>query len=112
MHHAFDAMRDGRGVRREEARIETLDAAGWRDGARNQEQAGRIGQEARIRKRFPGTFELWRRAFGPAPETEAGFLAGLADRGNRERLRARGYRLRAALEQIGFELRRDRRRHR
>ena len=46
-----------------------------------------------------------------AAETEAGFLAGLADRGNRQRARARGGDLRTALQQIGLQRFRDRRRH-
>ena len=43
-----------------------------------------------------------------AAEAEPGFLAGLADRGDRERARAGRYDLRAALEQIGLELGGDR----
>jgi hypothetical protein len=44
MHHAFDSMRDGRGIGGEEARVETADAAGRGDRARNQEQPGRVRQ--------------------------------------------------------------------
>src|SRR6266699_755297 len=99
MDHALDAMGDRGRVRGEESRIETLDAAGRGDGARDQEQAGRIGQEACIRERLPWTVKLWtvklwtiklwtvklwtiklrRGAVGVAAEAEAGFLAGLAD---------------------------------
>src|SRR3954454_20637234 len=85
MDHALDAVGDRGGIRREEARIEALDAAGRGDGARDQEQAGGIGQEACIGKRLPGALELGRRTFGLAPEAEAGFFAGLADRGNCKR---------------------------
>ena len=108
MDHALDAVGDGGSVRREEAGIEAPDAAGRGDRARDQEQAGRIGQQAGIGKRLPGAFEFWRRAVDLAAEAEPGFLAGLADRGDRQRARARRRDLRAALEQIGFELLGDR----
>lgn len=78
--------------------------------ARDQEQAGGIRQQSRIRKRLPGAGKLRRLALVLTPEAETGFLAGLADRGDRKRFCTRGFRLRAALEQIGLKLRRDRRR--
>src|SRR3954471_11329326 len=107
MDHAFDAMGDAGSVCREEARIETADAAGRGDRARDQEQAGRVGQQACFRERFPGSLEL-RGLVDLAAEAEPGFLAGLADRSNRERTRSRWRDLRTALEQVGLELRRNR----
>ena len=44
-----------------------------------------IGQEACIRERLPRTLKLRHSAAGFAAEAEAGFLAGLADRRDRER---------------------------
>jgi hypothetical protein len=102
MDHAFNAMGDAGSIRREEAGIEAADAAGRGDRARDQEQAGRIGQQARFRERLPGAFEF-HGLVDLAAEAEPGFLAGLADRGDRERTRPGSYDLRAALEQIGLE---------
>ena len=89
MDHALDAMGDGGGIRGEEARVEAPDAAGRGDRARDQEQAGRIGQKAGIRERLPGAVELGRLAVGFAAEAKPGLLAGLADRGDRRATCAR-----------------------
>jgi len=85
MDHTLDAMGDRGGIRGEEAGVEALDAAGRGDGARDQEQARGVGQQARISEWLPRAFEPGR-ALGLAPEAEAGLLAGFADRGDRERL--------------------------
>ncbi len=85
MDHALDAVGDRGGIRREEARVEALDAAGRGDRACDQEQAGRVGQQARIRERLPVAVELSRLTLGLAPEAKAGLLAGLVDRGDGER---------------------------
>src|SRR4029077_1943734 len=70
----------------------------------------------RLSKRLPGAVELSLDlslgAIALAPQAEAGLLAGFADRGDRKRFRARGLDLRAALQQVRFELPWDRRRHR
>lgn len=58
MHHALDAMGDGGSIRGEETGVEAADPAGRGDGARDQEQAGGIGQQPRIRERLPGAREL------------------------------------------------------
>ena len=55
MDDTLDTMGDRRSIGREEAGVIPPDAAGRGDRARNQEQAGWIGQEARFRKRRPGT---------------------------------------------------------
>src|SRR5947209_4203107 len=60
MDHALDPMGDGGGVRGEEAGIEAPHTARRGERARDQEQSGRIGQEAGIGKRLPRAFELWR----------------------------------------------------
>src|SRR3954451_3669348 len=86
MDHALDAVGDRGSIRGEETRVEALDAAGRGDGARDQEQAGGIGQEACVCKRLPGALELGRFALSFAPEAEAGLLAGFPDRGNCKRL--------------------------
>ena len=83
MDHALDAVRDGRRIGGEEARIKTANAAGRGDRARDQEQTGGIGQQTRFRKRFPGAVELGG-FFDLAAEAETGLLAGLADCGNGE----------------------------
>ena len=48
MDHAFDAVGDGGGIGGEEPGIEAADAAGRGDRARDQEQAGGIGQQAGV----------------------------------------------------------------
>ncbi len=96
-------MGDGGGVRGEEPRVEAPDPAGRGDRARDQEQPGRIGQEASIGKRLPRAGQCRHRAIDLAPETKTGFLAGLADRGDRERTRARWRDLRAALQEVCFK---------
>src|SRR5882724_10411773 len=106
MDHAFDAMGDAGCIGGEEARIETADTAGRGDRARDQEEAGWSGQQACFRKRLTGAFELLG-LFNLAAEAEPGFLAGLADGGDRERTRPGSYNLRAALEQVGLEFGRD-----
>ncbi len=108
MDHAFDAMGDAGSICGEEARVEAADAAGRGDRARDQEQVGRIGQQARFRERLPGAVEFYG-FFNLAAEAETGFLAGFADRGDRERPRAGRCDLRATLEQVGFELSGNRR---
>src|SRR4030088_1509195 len=67
---------------------------------RDQKQAGRVGQEAGIGERLPGALQRRRHAVALAAEAKAGFLAGLADRGDRQRTRPRGCDLRTALEQV------------
>ncbi|OOQ90454.1 hypothetical protein PEBR_04025 [Penicillium brasilianum] len=101
-------MRDGRGIGGEEAGVEAADAARRGDRACDQEQARRIGQQARVGERRPRTVELGL-LLDLAAEAEPGLFTGFADRGIGERARAAGRDLRAALQQIGFELRRDRR---
>ena len=90
-------MGDRRGVRGEEPGIEPPHAAGRGDRARNQEQPGRVGQQAGLAKRLPGAFERGRGAIALASEAKAGFLAGLADRGDRQRARPRRRDLRDCL---------------
>jgi len=107
MNHALDAMGNRGGIGGEEAGVEAADAAGRGDRPRNQEQARRIGQQACIRERRPGAFQLDRLVY-LAAEAEAGFLAGFADRCYRKRTRARSYDFGAALEQISFEFLGDR----
>ena len=109
MDHAFDMMGDGGGIGGEKPCIEPPHPARWGDRAGNQEQAGGVGQQPGIGKRFPRAFEGGSNAIALAAETEPGFLAGLADRRDRQRACARRRDLRTALEQIGFELFRDRR---
>ena len=111
MDHALDAMGDGGGIGGEEPGIEAADAAGRRDRARNQKQSGRIGQQAGLGKRLPCAFQGRRGAIALASEAEPGFFAGLADRGDRQRARARRRDLRAALEQVVFKRFRDWRCH-
>ena len=89
-----------------------LHPAGRGDRARDQKQAGRIGQQAGVAERLPYAVEFWRRSIALAAEAKPGFLAGLADRGDRQRSRARRRRLRTAFHQIGFKFLRNRRRNR
>ncbi len=96
-------MGDGRSVRGEEPGIEAPHAAGRGDGAGDQKQSGWVGQQAGLGERLPRAVEIRRGAIALAPETQAGFFAGLADRGDRQRSRARRRDLRTALQQIGFE---------
>ena len=107
MDHALDTMRDGRRIGGEEAGVEAADTAGRGDRARDQEQAGRIGQQSCIGEWRPGAVELCL-LLDLAAEAESGLFAGFADRRIGKRTRAAGRDLRAALQEIGFELRRDR----
>ena len=59
-----------------------------------------------------GPSSFARGPFSLAPEAQPGLLAGLADRGDRQRLGPRGRDLRAALQQVGLELPGNRRGHR
>ena len=88
MHHAFDAMRDGRGIGGEEAGVEAADAARRGDRACDQEQARRIGQQARVGERRPRTVELGL-LLDLAAEAEPGLFTGFADRGIGEGARGR-----------------------
>ena len=84
MHHALDAVRDGRCVRREEAGVEAPDAARRGDRTRNQEQPGRIGQQPCLGKWFPGSVQIGFPVLVLAAQAKAGFLAGFADCGDGE----------------------------
>src|SRR6185312_657832 len=89
MDHALDPMGNRRSVRREEPGVEASHPAGRGDGTRDQVQSRWIRQQARFSKWLPWAFERRHRAAALAAETEAGFLAGFADRGDRQRTRAR-----------------------
>ena len=102
--HAFDAMGDAGSISGEEAGVEAADAAGRGDRARDQEQARRIRQQARLRERLPGAFEL-DGFFDLASKAQPGLLAGFTDRGNRQRARAGWRDLRTTLQKVGLELR-------
>jgi len=78
------------------------------DRACDQKQSGRVRQQAGLGKGFPWALECRRRAIALAPQTKPGFLAGFADRRDRQRARPRRRDLRAALHQVGFELLCDR----
>src|ERR1700739_963431 len=104
MDYALDAVGDGGRIRGEESCVKTPDTAGRGDRTRNQEKAGRVGQQAGFAEWLPRSLEWWRFAFALAAETKPGFLAGFADRGDRQRSRARRRDFWAAFQEIGFEL--------
>src|SRR5260370_21159627 len=102
MNDDSEPMGDARGIRCKEARIETPHAARWGDRAGNQKQSGWVGQQAGFGKWLPSAFER-RHAVALAPETEAGFFAGLADRRDRQGACARWRDAGTALQQVGLE---------
>src|SRR3984957_12649019 len=108
MDYPLHALGDGGVIRGEKPCVEAAHAAGRRDGARDQKQSGRIGQQARLAEGLPRAFERRRSAIALAPEAETGFLTGLADRGDGKRACARGADLWAPLQQIFLERLRDR----
>src|ERR1700693_10668 len=108
MDDALDAMGNGRGVGGEEPGVEASYAARRGDRARDKEQPGRVWQEPSLGERLPRPLERRRRAVALAAKTEAGLLAGLADRGDRKRACARRRDLRASLQQVRFKCLRNR----
>jgi hypothetical protein len=103
MDHTFDVVGDRRSIRGKKPCIEPPHAARRGDRAGNQEQAGRVGQQAGIGERFPPAFQRRGRTVALAAETEPGLFAGLAARRDPDSACARRRDLRAPSEHISFD---------
>ena len=99
----LDAVGDRGCIRGEKTGIEAAHPAGRRDGARDQIQARRVGQQTGVAEWLPDPAQFCDGALGPASKAEAGLLAGFADGGDRQRPRPRRLGFGAALEQVGLD---------